>query len=116
MVLPFAALETLAVGICFLIFSRHVLDQERIVVDGSQVRSVRPNWSKRVRSFADFSPDPTKLVSWFSRDEGGKPTQEIHPEIRMQNLADVPPHFRGSVVKDMNKKRLRQMFNDIEAA
>ena len=86
------------------------------VVDGPQVRSVRPNWSKRVRSFADFSPDPTKLVSWFSRDEGGKPTQEIHPEIRMQNLADVPPHFRGSVVKDMNKKRLRQMFNDIEAA
>ena len=80
------------------------------------MRSVRPNWSKRVRSFADFSPDPTKLVSWFSRDEGGKPTQEIHPEIRMQNLADVPPHFRGSVVKDMNKKRLRQMFNDIEAA
>ena len=37
LVLPFAALETLAVGICFLIFSRHVLDQERIVVDGSQV-------------------------------------------------------------------------------
>lgn len=86
------------------------------VVDGGQVRSVRPNWSKRVRSFADFSPDPTKLVSWFSRDEHGKPTQEIHPEIRMQNLADVPPHFRGSVVKDINKKKLRQMFNDIEAA
>ena len=86
------------------------------VVDGSQVRSVRPNLSKRVRSFADFSPDPTKLVSWFSRDESGKPTQEIHPEIRMQNLADVPHHFRGSVVKDMNKKKLRQMFNDIEAA
>jgi len=37
LVLPFAALETLAVGVCFLIFSRHVLDQERIVVDGSQV-------------------------------------------------------------------------------
>jgi uncharacterized membrane protein len=37
LVLPFAALETLAVGICFLIFSRHVLDQERIVVDGTQV-------------------------------------------------------------------------------
>lgn len=86
------------------------------VVDGGQIRSVRPNWSKRVRSFADFSPDPTKLVSWFSRDEHGKPTQEIHPEIRMQNLADVPAHFRGSVVRDMNKKKLRQMFNDIEAA
>ena len=37
LVLPFAALETVAVGICVLIFSRHVLDQERIVVDGSQV-------------------------------------------------------------------------------
>jgi uncharacterized membrane protein len=37
LVLPFAALEILAVGICFLIFSRHVLDQERIVVDGFQV-------------------------------------------------------------------------------
>ena len=37
LVLPFAALETVAVGICFLIFSRHVLDQERIVVDGLQV-------------------------------------------------------------------------------
>ncbi len=38
LVLPFAALEILAVGICFLIFSRHVLDQERIVVDAAGVR------------------------------------------------------------------------------
>jgi tRNA nucleotidyltransferase/poly(A) polymerase len=86
------------------------------VVDGGSVRSARPNWSKRVRSFADFNPDPTKLVSWFARDDRGNPTQEVHPEIKMKNLAEVPPHFRGSVIKDINKKKLKQMFDDTEAA
>jgi uncharacterized membrane protein len=37
LVLPFAVLETLVVGLCFLVFAKHVLDQERIVVDGMQV-------------------------------------------------------------------------------
>ena len=37
LVLPFAVLEILVVGICFLVFSKHVLDQERIVVDAMQV-------------------------------------------------------------------------------
>jgi len=86
------------------------------IVDGNQVRSARPNWSKKVRRFADFTPDPTKLVSWFAKDDQGKPTQEVHPEIRLQNLADVPAHFRGSVIKDINKKKLKQMFDDHEAA
>lgn len=85
------------------------------VVDGGQIRSARPNWSKRVRSFANFTPDSKQLVSWFARDDQGNPTKEIHPEIRLKNLADVPPHFRGSVIRDINKKKLKQMFDDTEA-
>lgn len=86
------------------------------VTDSKQTKSLRPSWSKRVRTFADFHPDPTKLVSWFSRDDKGSPTQEIHPEIRQMNMADVPANFRGSVIKDINKKKLRQMFDDQSAA
>lgn len=79
-------------------------------VDGSTVKSLRPNWAKRVRTFADFQPDASKLVTWFSRDSEGRAKQEVHPELA--HLSDAPPHFRGSIIKDANKKRLRQMFDD----
>lgn len=79
-------------------------------------KQARPTWSRRVRTFADFNPDPTKLVSWFARDEKGQPTREVHPEIRQMNMSDVPPHFRGSVIRDINRKKLRQMFDDQFAA
>ncbi len=59
LVLPFAALETLAVGICFLIFSRHVLDQERIVVDGSQV--VVEHEAAGVRERAQFQREWVRI-------------------------------------------------------
>lgn len=59
LVLPFAALEILAVGICFLIFSRHVLDQERIVVDGSQV--VVEHEAAGVRERAQFQREWVRI-------------------------------------------------------
>lgn len=86
------------------------------VVDGKQVKSSRPTWARRLKAFADFSPDPTKLVSWFSKDDQGVPTKEVHPEIRQMNMADVAPSFRGSVIRDINRKKLRQMFDDHFAA
>lgn len=86
------------------------------IVDGDQVKNSRPNWAKRVNTFADFNPDPTKLVTWTARDAEGKTTQDLHPEIISNNLAEVPPHFRGAVVRDLNKKKLRQMFDDASAA
>jgi hypothetical protein len=86
------------------------------VADDKEVRSARPTWARRVRTFADFNPDPTKLVSWFARDEKGQPTKDVHPEIRQINMADVPPQFRGSVIKDINKKKIKQMFDDHFAA
>lgn len=81
------------------------------VVDKNQVRSLRPNWSRRVRSFADFSPDKSKLVSWFARDDKGGRTEDIHPEIVQKNLAGVPPHFRRSVVDDLNRPKIKDMFD-----
>ena len=59
LVLPFAALEILAVGVCFLIFSRHVLDQERIVVDGSQV--VVEHEAAGVRERAQFQREWVRI-------------------------------------------------------
>jgi hypothetical protein len=82
------------------------------VIDGSSVKSLRPNWSKRIKTFADFQPDPSNLVTWFSRDESGRPTQNVHPEIASGNFSDVPAQMRGSIIKDMNKKKLRSMFDD----
>lgn len=81
-------------------------------VDGGSVKSLRPTWSKRMRRFADFEPDPTKLVTWFSKDDSGNPTGEVHPEIVSMNMADAPNHLRGSVLKDINRKKLRSMFDD----
>jgi tRNA nucleotidyltransferase/poly(A) polymerase len=81
------------------------------VVDKHTVKTPRPDWAKSVKKFADFSPDPTKLVSWYSRDEKGNPTKEVHPEIKEKGLDNVPPHFRGTVIKDINKGKLQQMFD-----
>ena len=36
-VLPFASLELLAVGICFLVYARHATDGERIFLDGGRL-------------------------------------------------------------------------------
>ena len=82
------------------------------VVDKDQVRSLRPNWSKNVRAFAGFTPDKSKLVSWFANDHKGERTDEVHPEIVQKNLAGVPHHFRDSVIKDLNKPKLKGMFDN----
>ena len=37
LVLPFAALEMLVLGVCFLSFARRSLDRERICIEGGQV-------------------------------------------------------------------------------
>ena len=76
------------------------------VVDGGSVKSLRPTWSDRVRRFSSFQPDQTKLVSWLG-DNG-----ELHPEVVSRNLSDVPNHFRSSVLKDINKEKLKGMFDN----
>lgn len=68
--------------------------------------SSRPTWSKRMRKFADFEPDYRNLVRWHG-DDG-----EIHPEISSRNLADVPNQFRPSVLRDINREKLRGMFDE----
>ena len=78
------------------------------IVDGGSVRSMRPTWSGRMRKFADFEPDVSKLVKWYSDDN----PEEVHPEIVSRNMADVPQHFRRSVLKDINRKKLRDMFDE----
>lgn len=82
------------------------------VVHGGEVRSLRPTWTKRMRRFADFQPDPTKLVGWFAKDDMGNNTGEVHPEIVSRNMAEMPSHMRGSVLKKINGEKLRQMFDD----
>lgn len=37
LVLPFAGIELLAVGICFLVYARHATDGERIYLDGGHL-------------------------------------------------------------------------------
>lgn len=85
------------------------------VVDGGSVKSPRPTWSKSVRRFAEFEPDPTRLVGWNAKDNDGKETGEVHPEIVSRRLADVPRHMRGSVLKDINREKLRGMFDELGA-
>jgi hypothetical protein len=82
-------------------------------VDGGSVRSQRPTWSARVRKFAGFEPDAKKLVGWHMKDDSGNDTGEIHPEIVSRRLADIPTHMRGSVLRDINREKLRSMFDGI---
>lgn len=81
------------------------------IVDGDKVRTPRPTWAANLKKFADFEPDSRKLVGWFSRDEQGKSTGEIHPEIARRNLSEIDPRMRGSVIRDINRERLRSMFD-----
>lgn len=82
------------------------------VTDGGSVRSLRPTWTKRMRRFADFQPDTTKLVGWFAKDDTGNPTSAVHPEIVSRNMAEVPAHMRSSVLRNINREKLRQMFDE----
>jgi tRNA nucleotidyltransferase/poly(A) polymerase len=81
------------------------------VVKGGTVASPRPMWASHVKQFADFEPDQRQLVAWHAKDGEGKSTGEVHPEILRRKMHDVPPNFRGSVVKDINRQRLRDMFD-----
>lgn len=81
------------------------------VVDGDVVKSPRPTWSRNLRSFADFEPDQRQLVSWFARDAQGNITSDVHPEIAKRGLTDVDKGIRGSILKDINRERLRGMFD-----
>ena len=80
-------------------------------VKGGSVVTPRPMWANHVRQFAGFEPDQRQLVAWHAKDEKGKSTGEIHPEILRRKMDQVPPHFRSSVVKDINRQRLRDMFD-----
>lgn len=82
-------------------------------VEGGSVRSQRPTWSSRVRKFAGFEPDSKKLVGWHMKDDYGNDTGEIHPEIVSRRLADIPTHMRSSVLRDINREKLRNMFDGI---
>lgn len=81
------------------------------VVEGDKVITPKPMWSQNVKRFANFQPDERNLVSWHSKDDSGKSTGEVHPEIARLGRAEVPPNFRSSVVKDINRRRLRDMFD-----
>lgn len=81
------------------------------VVDGDKVVTPKPTWAKNLKKFADFEPDPRQLVGWFGKDEEGKSTGEVHPEIARRNMADVEPHLRASILKGINQERLRSMFD-----
>ena len=84
------------------------------VVDGGSVKSLRPTWSKRMRRFADFEPDTRKLVRWYADDEG----KQTHPEIVSylgsmgKDAAELPNHFRGRVLSDINRGKLKGMFEE----
>lgn len=81
------------------------------IVDGGSVRAPRPMWSSNVRYFAEFEPDQRQLVSWFSKDDQGKSTGEVHPDIARKGLSGVDPHLRGPIIRDINRQRLRDMFD-----
>ena len=86
------------------------------LIDGDKVRTPKPVWAGNLRKFASFEPDRRQMVNWFARDDEGKSTSEIHPEIVKRNLTQVPQHFRASVLRDINRERLRGMFDDHDPA
>lgn len=77
-----------------------------------RTRSSRPAWAKQVRAFADFKPDSRELVSWHGKDDQGKSTGQIHPDIQSAGLAGIHPTQRGEVVKNMNREKLKKMYQD----
>lgn len=81
------------------------------VVDGGSVKSPRPMWSSSLKKFATFEPDHRQLVTWHAKDESGNSTGEVHPEISKRNMAGVDSRLRGSILKDINRERLRGMFD-----
>jgi len=81
------------------------------VVDGDKVITPKPMWASNLRKFADFEPDRRQMVNWFARDNEGKSTAEVHPEISKRNLAGVDPSMRSAILRDINRERLRGMFD-----
>jgi len=81
------------------------------VIDGSQIRSLKPVWSQNVKRFAEFEPNQKELVSWHKKDDDGNNTGEVHPEIIRRNMHNVEPQLRSTILKDINKERLKNMFN-----
>jgi tRNA nucleotidyltransferase/poly(A) polymerase len=83
-----------------------------IMDENGNVKSSRPVWAKTIRTFADFKPDPTKLVTWHQKVDGDR-TTAIHPEIIEKGYDKINPTDRGSIIQAMNKEKLKNMFGEL---
>lgn len=92
---------------------RDWVDMFDITDAAGRVRSTRPAWAKMIRTFADFKPDSRKLVTWNAKDDQGRRTDQVHPEIANRGLHGVLPQQRGEIVKGLNKDILKKMFGEM---
>lgn len=82
------------------------------VVGPDNVYKSNPKWAKKIKCLSTFNPDYSKLINWNVKDEMGNPTTQIHPEIIARNLSNMPKELRNSVVKDINKNKIIEMFRN----
>jgi uncharacterized membrane protein len=89
MVMPFAWLELLAVGVAFLVYARHATDGERIVLQGSQLVVEQTNAGRVER--AEFNrewvrvepqKDDRSLIELSGQGRRVQIGRHIRPELR----------------------------------
>jgi uncharacterized membrane protein len=89
MVMPFAWLELLAVGVAFLVYARHATDGERIVLQGSQLVVEQTNAGRVAR--AEFNRewvrvepqrDDRSLIELSGQGRRVHVGRYIRPELR----------------------------------
>lgn len=91
---------------------RDWVDLFDITDDLGNVKSPRPIWSRMIKTFADFKPDSTKLISWHQKSEENK-IPSIHPEIMARGYDSIDPSERSKVIRSLNKEKLKDMFNEL---
>ena len=98
MVLPFAWLELAAVGVAFLVYSRHATDGERISLQGRQLVVVLENAGHLER--AEFHRDRVRVEPLG----GGRSLIELSGQGRSVNVGRfVRPELRPALAREIRQ-------------
>lgn len=106
MVMPFALLEVVAVGVAFLLYARHAVDGERIALTGSHlvVELDRAGKTERI----EFNPawlrvepsaDEGSLVELSAKGRCVKVGRFLRPEFRADLAKEIRAAVRGAAVR-----------------
>jgi uncharacterized membrane protein len=103
MVLPFAWLELLAVGVAFLMYARHATDGERIELQAGRLVVELENGGHRER--VEFLPDHVRvepeasdrsLIQVSGQGRSVKVGRYVRPELRAALAREIRMALRGA--------------------